>query len=212
METSTQVQHTEYDTSYSTLVDMSSRASKPRMSRYPSSKFSGSSSKGILDLVDLTHVGERLVIPRINIYGSQPKHQYSRTNLEQLNHAMRSDPEGFLLRYPPVTCALYSYRTVDLILLNGHHRIREAGKFVDEKGRKLIKRVPSIVISPEEYVSLFNQHNESDTLTTDSFVKILRKKQLETLTSFNTFQTCSKELKWNPQPVSFADYLRFQTY
>lgn len=170
------------------------------------------SGSGILDEVDLTSMGERIRIPRSHIYGSQTRRQYTFSTLEYLKGVMKADPVGFLEKAPPVVCILYNEKpnTVEFIALNGHHRIRESGKFHDAEGKKIVNAIPAIVLTPEEYVDICRKLGDTPNLTPESFIGCLRQKQSETLTSFN--RECSSQIKWNPKPARFVDYLKYKTF
>lgn len=166
------------------------------------------SESGVLDEVDITGIGERLLIPRIHIWGSQVKEEYNKETMTYVHSLLKEDPMDFLLRNPVVVCALPEGSLVDFVLLNGHNRFRESGKFRSLYGGRTCNYIPSQILTIEQYVEIWNNHPETPLTTTAEFRNRIRNAQ------YDAFDSFKNSLPWDkyPKSATVEDLKKFQTF
>jgi len=116
--------------------------------------------EGIIQQKIPSDIGPKIWIPRWNLFGWQPPKEYTQVKRKLVRKAFSQDPL-FLNKEPALTCLVpYKEDQSRIIVLDGHHRVRESGRIRIKNGKSeelLYKSVPIRIFSPEEAADLLNR-------------------------------------------------------
>ncbi len=77
----------------------------------------------------LHRFGATVVVPQRHLFGRQPLYEYSLLKRRRVENELRTKGWDFLLENPAVICPLEGRGTIQLVVLDGHHRTRYSPQF-----------------------------------------------------------------------------------
>jgi hypothetical protein len=96
-------------------------------------------------------------IPRQYFYGRQEEAEYTKRKKIMAISEFEKD-SGYLDKNPVITCLVPAIHdnSSKLIIVDGHHRTRESGRFLDHNDKKVYNLIPTRVFSPKEMAEIYN--------------------------------------------------------
>ncbi|MDP3988269.1 MAG: hypothetical protein Q8P80_03945 [Candidatus Levybacteria bacterium] len=100
-------------------------------------------------------IGMKLMIPRINLFGTQRITEYNKRSRRILEAQLSKCGVNCLKDNPPIVCAISDLRCITLAVVDGNHRVRYSGNF------RGIRAIPCLVYTPEQlaYIKNLNPKN-----------------------------------------------------
>jgi hypothetical protein len=105
-----------------------------------------------LKLKEILLEGIPMMIPKEYLFGRQIKDSYDDRKRKSVEIYLKNEGIEFLLKDPIIVCALSTEKSMQLIIVDGHHRTRYSGKYN-------INAIPSIVYTPNQLIEAFNAKN-----------------------------------------------------
>lgn len=96
-----------------------------------------------------------LNIPREFLYGQQLREEYEKIKSVLVIAELERDSK--YLEKKPILACLVVTNAARLVVIDGHHRERESGRFRDENNRKIYNTLPTRIFTTEEIAQHFNQ-------------------------------------------------------
>jgi hypothetical protein len=121
-------------------------------------------------------MGEKLIIPRHYLFGTQEVTEYSQLKRKQVVQDLEIKGIDYLLENPIIVMACEFPKGMQLVVIDGHHRVRYAPQFH-------ILDIPSLVVNPETLTSVINNEKGKD-LNPDVFCHQMQQNAADALKSF----------------------------
>lgn len=106
---------------------------------------------GRVDFKRYESLGVRLLIPLLNLFGTQTRPEYDNRKRNGVERRFQTCGVNCLKEHPAIVCALPGNIELTLAILDGHHRTRYAPLFE-------IALIPSLIYTPAQLVDILNQH------------------------------------------------------
>ena len=122
-----------------------------------------------------------LLIPRINLFGTQTATEYSSNKRRLVESALTKQGINFLTEHPILTCAVTKPEETALYIIDGHHRARYSGRF-------RIFNIPCLVITLSELAQALIQDQQDvseNILTEENLLSKLITDSAEAIISFS---------------------------
>jgi len=121
-------------------------------------------------------LGERLIIPRHFLFGTQELTAYSQQKRKQIIEDLEIKGVDYLLENPVIVLACEFREGIQLAIIDGHHRIRYSPQFH-------IYNIPCLVTNAETLTSVINREKGKN-LDPKKFCSEIMQNTADTLKSF----------------------------
>ncbi|HZJ18703.1 MAG TPA: hypothetical protein VFD45_03755 [Patescibacteria group bacterium] len=121
--------------------------------------------------------GKRFVISRSYLFGTQELSEYSQAKRRQVLAEFEIDGRDYMLKNPVIVLSNSFANGIQLIIIDGHHRVRYAPKFE-------ITDIPCLIIDAETLTSVINEE-KGTTLTPEQFLLETQQNVANALESFD---------------------------
>jgi hypothetical protein len=121
--------------------------------------------------------GYRLLIPRAYLFGTQELTEYSQAKRKQILAEFEKDQDQYMHNNPVIVLANSFENGIQLIIIDGHHRVRYAPKFG-------INNIPCLIVDPKTLISIINSE-KGTSMSTEEFTSRIEQNVADALNSFD---------------------------
>ena len=150
----------------SNLVNQYMRSERHNIGLYPDEQ----------RLKEILSQGVKMLIPRQYLHGRQDSNSYGKRKRELVEGHLFQKGVEFLINEPIIACALSARDGLQMVVVDGHHRVRYSSAFG-------IKNIPSVIYSPQQLVEAFNLRNSTH-FDANSLTEQLRNEVNQAYSSF----------------------------
>lgn len=121
--------------------------------------------------------GQRLIIPRTFLFGTQELSEYSNAKREQVLAEFKRHGKTYMRKNPVIVLHSNFENGTQLIIVDGHHRVRYAPKY-------RITDIPCLVVSAETLTAIINEEKNTN-ITPAQFSAEMQQNAANALNSFD---------------------------
>lgn len=133
---------------------------------------------GVVDQNELVNLGRVLKVPRYALFGRQETREYDRSKTKLVTQRLDKCGLTCLEMNPPVVCALFSPDKTELVIIDGHHRVRTSGRYHD------MNIIPARVATRGELLDFLWEHKIYQYYSGEMLERQLRRETIEAIVSF----------------------------